>query len=168
MNLGNKKSNLLFLLAAFVLGGCGNFSGNYEEIETSVSSESSEFTTTTNDNTTPSFVAVGGPILTSSDGISWTTSKSTGSSYLEGVTYGNRTLVVVGNLGTIFSSSSDGTSWTLRSSGTSNALHDITFGNSTFVAVSSSGTVHTSSDYGTSWTSINLNCIYCSAIIYKE
>ena len=53
MNLGNKKSNLLFLLAAFVLGGCGNFSGNYEEIESSASSEST--TTTTDDTTTTTF-----------------------------------------------------------------------------------------------------------------
>ena len=50
MNLGNKKSNLLILLAVFILGGCGNFSGNYEEIESSASSES----TTTDDGTTPS------------------------------------------------------------------------------------------------------------------
>ena len=49
MNLGNKKSNLLILLAVFIVGGCGNFSGNYEEIESSASSES---TTTTTDNTT--------------------------------------------------------------------------------------------------------------------
>ena len=35
MNLGNKKSNLLILLAVFIVGGCGNFSGNYEEIESS-------------------------------------------------------------------------------------------------------------------------------------
>ena len=49
MNLGNKKSNLLILLAVFIVGGCGNFSGNYEEIESSTSSES---TTTTTDNTT--------------------------------------------------------------------------------------------------------------------
>ena len=35
MNLGNKKSNLLILLAVFIVGGCGNFSGNYDEIESS-------------------------------------------------------------------------------------------------------------------------------------
>jgi len=46
MNLGNKKSNLLILLAVFILGGCGNFSGNYEEIESSASSESTTTTTT--------------------------------------------------------------------------------------------------------------------------
>ena len=66
MNLGNKKSNQLILLAVFIVGGCGNFSGNYEEIETSVSNT----TDSTTDNTTDStFVAVGGSgtILTSPD-----------------------------------------------------------------------------------------------------
>ena len=46
INLGNKKSNLLILLAVFIVGGCGNFSGNYEEIESSASSESTTTTTT--------------------------------------------------------------------------------------------------------------------------
>ena len=41
MNLGNKKSNLLILLAVFIVGGCGNFSGNYEEIESSSTSTDS-------------------------------------------------------------------------------------------------------------------------------
>ena len=44
------KYYLLILLAAFVVGGCGDFSGNYEEIESSASSEST--TTTTDDTTT--------------------------------------------------------------------------------------------------------------------
>ena len=35
------KYYLLILLAAFIVGGCGNSSGNYEEIESSASSESS-------------------------------------------------------------------------------------------------------------------------------
>ena len=48
MNLGNKKFNLLFLLAAFIVGGCGNFSGNYDEIESSTSSESTTTTTDSN------------------------------------------------------------------------------------------------------------------------
>ena len=60
MNLGNKKSNLLILLAVFIVGGCGNFSGNYEEIETYVSNTTSD--NTTSDNTISSielFVSVG-------------------------------------------------------------------------------------------------------------
>ena len=60
MNLGNKKSNLLILLAVFIVGGCGDFSGNYEEIESSASSES---TTTTDDTTTTDTTAqMGGSI----------------------------------------------------------------------------------------------------------
>jgi len=48
------KYYLLILLAAFIVGGCGDFSGNYDEIESSISSESTTTTTdtTTTDNTT--------------------------------------------------------------------------------------------------------------------
>ena len=51
------KYYLLILLAAFIVGGCGNFSGNYEEIESSASSEST--ITTISSDSTESFVAVG-------------------------------------------------------------------------------------------------------------
>ena len=37
MNLGRKLFYLTILLLTFVFGGCGNFSGNYEEIESSTS-----------------------------------------------------------------------------------------------------------------------------------
>ena len=86
INFRTNKYYLLILLAAFVLGGCGNFSGNYEEIETSVSNT----TDSTTDNTTDStFVAVGGSgtILTSPDGNSWIQSISGTSENLYGVTY---------------------------------------------------------------------------------
>jgi len=48
------KYYLLILLASFIVGGCGDFSGNYDEIESSISSESTTTTTdtTTTDNTT--------------------------------------------------------------------------------------------------------------------
>ena len=61
------KYYLLILLAAFIVGGCGDFSGNYEEIESSTSSSSDS---TESD---VAVVAVGesGTILTSSDGTSW-------------------------------------------------------------------------------------------------
>ena len=48
------KYYLLILLAAFIVGGCGNFSGNYEEIESSASSES---TTTTTDTIAPTVLS---------------------------------------------------------------------------------------------------------------
>jgi len=51
------KYYLLILLAAFIVGGCGNPSGNYEEIESSTDTtpptiaEVTAVTTPTNDNT---------------------------------------------------------------------------------------------------------------------
>jgi len=46
------KYYLLILLAAFIVGGCGDFSGNYDEIESSTSTESSSTSTDSTDNTT--------------------------------------------------------------------------------------------------------------------
>jgi len=46
INFRTNKYYLLILLAAFIVGGCGNFSGNYEEIETSVSNTTDNTTTT--------------------------------------------------------------------------------------------------------------------------
>ena len=65
----------LILLAAFIVGGCGNFSGNYDEIESSISSSG--------------FMAVGddGTILTSLDGTTWTAQTSGTSNDLYGATY---------------------------------------------------------------------------------
>ena len=90
------------------------------------------------------FVVVGrnGTILTSSDGISWTSRTSGTSNSLGGVTYGNGTFVTVGysitssststsdnstptittEKSTTTLTSSDGVTWTLRDSGTSNEL----------------------------------------------
>ena len=78
------KYYLLILLAVFIVGGCGNFSGNYEEIESSTSSDN----TTSSDSTVP-FVAVGdsGTILTSSNGTSWSSRTSGTTETLQGVTY---------------------------------------------------------------------------------
>jgi len=84
INFRTNKYYLLILLAAFIVGGCGNFSGNYEEIETSVSN------TTDNTSTSSSlYVAVGdsGTILTSSDGTTWTSRTSGTTNTLYGVTY---------------------------------------------------------------------------------
>jgi hypothetical protein len=76
-------------------------------------------------------VTVGGEIgtqtiLTSSDGISWTSRTSGTTNYLIGVTYANSTFVAVGYYGSIVTSS-DGISWTSRTSGTINDLYGVTY-----------------------------------------
>ena len=71
-------------------------------------------------------VGVNGTILTSTDGISWTSRTSGSSSNLNDVIYGNGLYIVVGASGTIITSS-DGTSWTERTSGTTNQLNAVTF-----------------------------------------
>ena len=89
-------------------------------------------------------------ILTSTDGISWTSRTSSTTSDLNDVIYGNGLYIVVGESGTILTSS-DGSSWTERTSGVTVNLNGISYGNGVYVVVGSSGTIITSSD-GTSWT----------------
>ena len=132
MNFRTNKYYLLILLAAFIVGGCGNFSGNYEEIESSISSD-----TTTSSDSTVSFVAVGdnGTILTSSDGTTWTKvtatytsdNGSTETPSFNDVTYGNGTFVAVKPNGIILTSTDVTSSWTKRTSGTTNDLNGVTY-----------------------------------------
>jgi photosystem II stability/assembly factor-like uncharacterized protein len=74
------------------------------------------------------WVAVGesGTILTSSDGITWTSRTSGTSEALYVVTYGNNTFVTVCDSGTILTSK-DGTTWTSRDSNTVNHLTGVIF-----------------------------------------
>ena len=83
---------------------------------------------TEGDKTKVMFVTVGqsGTILTSSDGISWTSRTSGTTNTLYGITYGNSTFVTVGVSGTILTSS-DGVTWTSRTSGTSENLIGVTY-----------------------------------------
>jgi len=99
------------------------------------------------------FVAVGygGTILTSPDGITWTSQTSGTTNNLLGIAYGNNTFVAVGNSGTILTSP-DGTTWTSRILGTSINLRGIIYANNIFVACGASGALLTSPD-GTTWTS---------------
>jgi hypothetical protein len=98
------------------------------------------------------FVAVGSgdAILTSPDGVNWTT-QTLGTGYgLNGVTYGNGNFLAVGDYGIILTSP-DGVNWTRQTSGTSNHLHGVAYGNGLFVAVGGWGTILTSTD-GVNWT----------------
>jgi hypothetical protein len=97
------------------------------------------------------FVAVGldGEILSSPDGVTWTSENQ--NEAFNGVTFGNGAFVVVGSNGTVLTSP-DGVTWTSQSSGATNSLTGVTYGNGAFVAVGSKGTVLTSPD-GVTWTS---------------
>ncbi len=105
------------------------------------------------------FVAVGydyhtkqSGILTSPDGITWTT-KASPKNGPSGITYGNGTFVAVGYQSIL--TSPDGVTWTEKSSENSN-LSAVTYGNGTFVAVGLCGSsncakIFTSQD-AVNWT----------------
>ena len=103
------------------------------------------------------FLSVGGAgvIYSSAEGL-----KDTGflSELLRGVAFGNNTIVVVGNYGTIITST-DGDNWILRSGPEgpfkSCIFKGIAFGNNTFVAIGSEN-VCVSVDNGISWQLIPL------------
>jgi hypothetical protein len=95
----------------------------------------------------------GGAILTSPDGVTWTSRNPGIEVNLRGVTYGNGSFVVVGGGGTILTSP-DGITWTSRNPGIPVNLHGVTYGNGSFVAVGGGGTILTSPD-GITWISRN-------------
>ena len=110
-----------------------------------------------------------GTILTSPNGVTWTTRASGTKDSLYGVTYGNFTFVAVGypkgSDGTTILTSPDGMTWTERTIGTSTKLFEVTYGNSTFVAVGYGETVLTSSD-GVTWTTMTRFLSGRSNILY--
>jgi hypothetical protein len=98
-------------------------------------------------------VGLGGAILTSPDGIVWTTRKTGPSSEaLQGVAWSGSALVVTSASYGMVYRSTDGVNWISVSNAAPQALLDITWGNGQFVAVGYSGTVVTSPD-GLTWTS---------------
>jgi len=112
--------------------------------------------------------SVGGDILTSSGGTTWT-SRTSGTSTLNHVAYGNSLFSAVGNNGTI-QSSSDGTSWTTNNTGVTTDFFASTYGNSLWVIVGENGKIYTSDGESltsltsrTSGTTVTLN-----RAIYKE
>ena len=86
-----------------------------------------------------------GTLLASSDGTTWTSRTSGTTNILNGVAYGNNTIVTVGKGGKIFTSDK-GTTWTSETSATAYNLMGITYANSKFVEVGYNGNILTSSD----------------------
>lgn len=99
-----------------------------------------------------SHVIVGwhGTIMTSPDGVSWTSQVSGVTSDLWGVVQGGGKVVAIGDSGVILTST-DGSNWSARPSTTTEDLYGITHADSTFVCVGSGGTILTSPD-GSAWT----------------
>lgn len=101
------------------------------------------------------FLAVGdsGTILSSTDGITWTSHTSNTTNNLNGVTRGNF-YIAVGDGGKILTSA-DGNTWTsiTTSPPTTANLRQVTSFGSIIVAVGDGGTIVTSIDSGTTWTS---------------
>ena len=104
------------------------------------------------------FVAVGkkGAILTSPDGLTWTTRSVTSDSYIERIIWANNRFVGVGEAG-LMVTSTDGISWSILPPVTASDLEGIAYGNGTYVAVGgyfpfgdAEATVLTSSD-GVHW-----------------
>jgi hypothetical protein len=83
-----------------------------------------------------------GVILTSPDGISWTSRNSGTANSINGVTWNGSEFVAVGGAGTILTSL-DGISWTSRLSRTSASLSGIAWGGNIYVVVGSGGTILT-------------------------
>jgi hypothetical protein len=95
------------------------------------------------------FVVTGFAILTSPDGVTWTTRVGQGTpSY--GVAWSGSTFAAVGSGGAV-RTSPDGVTWTARTSGTSADLRGVTWAGDKFVAVGDAGTILTSPD-GVTWT----------------
>jgi hypothetical protein len=94
-----------------------------------------------------------GAILTSPDGVTWTSANPRIPAHLNGVTCGNGRFVAVGSGGTILTSP-DGRAWTTRNRGIGADLNGVTYGNGRFVAVGGGGTILTSPD-GMTWISRN-------------
>lgn len=80
-----------------------------------------------------------GTVVTSPDGMIWTTQSPGTADRLSGVAWGNGQFVAVGGGAIVFSS--DGVTWTAQSSGTANSLADVGWGNGQFIAVGDGGTI---------------------------
>lgn len=109
------------------------------------------------------FVAVGtnGTILTSPDGVNWTSQKSGSTEDFYSVAWSGSQIVAVGTGGTIFTST-DGITWMSQNSHTTQFLHAVGWLGNQFVVLGDLGTLLTSPD-GITWTARPVNT---SQILY--
>jgi hypothetical protein len=91
-----------------------------------------------------------GTVLTSPDGLTWTTRASPTTKLLSSVTAWPGGLVATGDKGAIITSP-DGITWTLRTSGTANWLYRVRYLNGYLIAVGQNGVVLVSTN-GINWT----------------
>lgn len=124
------------------------------------------------------FVAVaasgtGNRVMTSPDGITWTSRTSAADNAWRSVTWGNYLFVAVANTGggNNVMTSPDGTTWTIRTS-PSSTWNIVTYGYGLFVAVSSMSTRVMTSPNGITWTgileSMKIDAIKCAqTLIYS-
>jgi len=96
---------------------------------------------------------IGNRVMTSSDGINWTSRTSAADNGWRAITYGKGLFVAVGDNGSVMTSP-DGITWTSRTSANTNQWLGVAYADGLFVAVAGSGTnnrVMTSPD-GITWT----------------
>lgn len=97
------------------------------------------------------FIAVGNGVLSSSDGITWTSRNSNSTKTLYNIIWGDNRYLSVGESGAIITST-DGINWTSLNSGTTENLKGAVWNGSIYVIVGRSGTILTSTN-GDLWTS---------------
>lgn len=103
------------------------------------------------------YVAVGvsGTIVTSTDGVTWSSQWPGTSVDIYGVTYGGNQFVAVGANGLVLTSP-NGTNWTTRPTGTTAATYTVVYGNGRYVAV---GNVLLTSTDGINWGSRDVSAV---------
>jgi hypothetical protein len=146
MNLTRKLSLLAVLITAIATPAFAQvFWSNY-----SPSGVSDDIWCVTYANGTFAAVTSQGNLLTSNNGLNWSSQAIDSGVWLVSITYGNGIWVAVGAQGTILESP-DLKTWVHATSATSNKLNGVLYNGTVWVAVGEAGTIVTSSDAQT-WT----------------
>ena len=95
--------------------------------------------------------SMGGPILTSPNGVTWTYRGALAESGLHAIAFGAGRFVAVGARGTVLTSTTAGASWQFAAVPGAADYLGVAYGGGTFVAVGERGSILRSSD-GTTWT----------------